>query len=81
MGYKCYQWRVKNLEENTEISYWVAEDNFMFFEELEILGKKFENVYTYENVFDPDAVKMFYNQKYGIVSFIDKTGKQWVIND
>lgn len=30
-GYKCYQWRVRNKKENTEISYWVAKDNFDFF--------------------------------------------------
>ena len=33
-GYKCYQWRVKNKAENTEIAYWVAYDNFEFFEDL-----------------------------------------------
>ncbi len=30
-GYKCYQWRVRNKQENTEVSYWVAFDNFDFF--------------------------------------------------
>ncbi len=30
-GYKCYQWRVRNKSENTEVSYWVAFDNFDFF--------------------------------------------------
>ncbi|MCX7862538.1 MAG: DUF4412 domain-containing protein [Bacteroidales bacterium] len=30
-GYKCYQWRVRNKNENTEVSYWVAFDNFEFF--------------------------------------------------
>lgn len=33
-GYKCYQWRVKNVEMNTEMTYWVAAENFTFFEEL-----------------------------------------------
>lgn len=33
-GYKCFQWRVKNINQNTEISYWVAEDNFSFFSSL-----------------------------------------------
>ena len=32
--YKCYQWRVKNKSKNTEISYWVAYDNFLFFEDF-----------------------------------------------
>ena len=30
-GYKCSQWRVKNIEENTEITYWVTGDNFNFY--------------------------------------------------
>ncbi|MFH2096141.1 MAG: DUF4412 domain-containing protein [Bacteroidota bacterium] len=33
-GYKCYQWRVKNKSENTEIAFWVADDNFLFFEDF-----------------------------------------------
>lgn len=30
-GYRCYQWRVKNIDNNTEIAYWVTEGNFDFF--------------------------------------------------
>jgi hypothetical protein len=30
----CYQWRVKNKENNTEVAYWVIQNNFYFFEEL-----------------------------------------------
>lgn len=33
-GYKCYQWRVRNKAQNTEVSYWVANDNFLFFEDF-----------------------------------------------
>ncbi len=33
-GYKCYQWRVRNRAQNTEVSYWVAKDNFAFFEDF-----------------------------------------------
>lgn len=33
-GYQCYQWRVKNVEMNTEMTYWVAAENFTFFEDL-----------------------------------------------
>lgn len=33
-GYKCYQWRVKNKSQNTEIAYWVVDDGFIFFEEV-----------------------------------------------
>ena len=33
-GYKCKQWRVKNKSDDTEITYWVADDNFLFFKKL-----------------------------------------------
>jgi len=33
-GIKCFQWRVKNREKNTEISYWVTQNNFDFFEKM-----------------------------------------------
>jgi len=32
-GYRCYQWRVRNKVQNTEITYWVAKDNFNFFDD------------------------------------------------
>lgn len=31
LGYTCYQWRVRNKKENTEIAYWVAKGDFNFF--------------------------------------------------
>jgi len=33
-GYKCNQWRVRNKKEDTEIAYWVASDQFAFFQKL-----------------------------------------------
>jgi hypothetical protein len=33
-GVKCFQWRVKSREKNTEISYWVTQNNFDFFEKM-----------------------------------------------
>ena len=33
-GYKCIEYTVTNTEENTEISYWLAEGKFSFFEKL-----------------------------------------------
>jgi hypothetical protein len=33
-GVKCYQWRVKNVDKNTEISYWVTQNDFGFFEKM-----------------------------------------------
>ena len=37
--YLCYQWRVKNKERNTEVTYWVTQNNFYFFNALlKIIG-------------------------------------------
>ncbi len=33
-GVKCYQWRVKNQSRNTEVTYWVAQYDFDFFEKM-----------------------------------------------
>ena len=33
-GIKCYQWRVKNREKNTEIAYWVTQNDFTFFDKM-----------------------------------------------
>lgn len=33
-GYKCYQWRVKNRKKNTEIAFWVINNDFYFYREL-----------------------------------------------
>jgi hypothetical protein len=33
-GVKCYQWRVKNREKNTEIAYWVNKNDFTFFDKM-----------------------------------------------
>jgi len=41
-GYKCYQWRVRNKLENTEVSYWVAYDNFDFFVDFLMLFNRSE---------------------------------------
>jgi len=33
-GYKCYQWRILNKKENTEINFWTASGPFRFFSEF-----------------------------------------------
>lgn len=33
-GINCTQWRVRNQKENTEITYWVANEEFYFYREL-----------------------------------------------
>ena len=57
-----------------------------FSPEMDILDKTFEEVYTSNNTNlfvspNPDALKIFYNKEFGIVSFIDNNGTQWVLND
>lgn len=58
----------------------------IFFPEIDILGRTFKEVYSSNdtNVFppiDPDALKIFYNKEFGIVSFIDNNNTQWVLNE
>lgn len=45
--YHCYQWRVKNKERNTEIAYWVSQNNFYFFEDLVKLINNTDNTYEF----------------------------------
>ncbi|MCB2197706.1 MAG: DUF4412 domain-containing protein [Bacteroidetes bacterium] len=45
--YQCYQWRVKNKERNTEIAYWVSQNNFYFFEDLVKLINNTDNTYEF----------------------------------
>jgi len=33
-NYTCYQWRVVNSEDDTDMTFWVANDNFTFFDDL-----------------------------------------------
>jgi hypothetical protein len=47
LGYKCIQWRVKNIKENTEISYWVTKGNFYFFDDLLKLWNRTEKQARY----------------------------------
>jgi len=46
-GYKCEQWRVKNQTENTEITYWVTEGNYYFFEDFLKLWNRSEKQSRY----------------------------------
>ncbi|HEY9123240.1 MAG TPA: DUF4412 domain-containing protein, partial [Bacteroidales bacterium] len=48
-GVQCYQWRVKNKECNTEISYWVAKQNFDFFEKMVQVLNKTDKSWEYFN--------------------------------
>ncbi|PLX04928.1 MAG: hypothetical protein C0594_08520, partial [Marinilabiliales bacterium] len=46
-GQKCYQWRVKNKEQNTEIAYWVFDGNFDFFDDFLRLWNRTEKHSSY----------------------------------
>lgn len=42
-GYKCYQWRVRNKSQNSEISYWIASDSFDFFTPMAGISAQIED--------------------------------------
>jgi hypothetical protein len=46
-GYQCELWRVKNKQSNTEIAYWVAKDNFLFYSRLFGLLQKTDKIYDF----------------------------------
>jgi len=46
-GYKCFQWRVRNKKENTEVAYWVSDQHFRYFAELLNLLNREEKSSTY----------------------------------
>ncbi len=52
-----------------------------FYDEITILNRTFQDVYadSSTNSFS-SSIPMLYNQEYGIISFIDKSGERWVIN-
>ena len=45
--YKCYQWRVQNFERNTEVAYWVSQNNYFFFDELIKLLNQTDKTYEF----------------------------------
>ena len=46
-GITCYQWRVKNVERNTEVAYWVSQKDFYFFEDLIKLINRTEKTFEF----------------------------------
>ncbi len=46
-GFKCTQWRIKNVNENTEITYWVTGNNFYFYNRFLKLWNKTDKCYKY----------------------------------
>jgi len=51
-----------------------------YIERLEIFNEEFLDVYTDHKNNNGDIIQVFYNQSYGIVSFIDKNNVQWKLN-
>ena len=51
-----------------------------YYQAYEVFGKTFTNVYSVEppNTHE-DAIKIFYNSEFGMVSFIDGEGIEWRI--
>jgi len=46
-GFKCFQWRVLNKKEDTEIQFWAADDRFEFFSKFLILINQSEKISQY----------------------------------
>lgn len=46
-GVKCNQWRVKNIDRNTEVAYWVVQDNYYFFNDLIKLLNRTDKTYEF----------------------------------
>jgi len=46
-GYECYQWRIKNIERNTEVAYWVSQNDFYFFDKMVSLLARTEDSYAF----------------------------------
>jgi len=57
-GYNCYQWRVKNIERNTETAYWVSQNNFYFFEDLITLLNRTDKTFEFFEII-PDTQGFF----------------------
>ena len=46
-GIKCYQWRVRHRESNSEVAYWVTRRNFDFFHDLIKLLERSNKIYHF----------------------------------
>jgi len=46
-GKECYQWRVRSVEQNTEVTYWVWKSNFYFFNDFIKLLNCSEHTFTF----------------------------------
>jgi hypothetical protein len=78
-GYKCYQWRVRNTELNTEIAYWVAYDNFEFFEEFLKLWNRREKQFSFFLKI-PDISGVFPMQQVERTLLRDERSRQEVVS-
>lgn len=57
-GKKCYQWRVRSVEQNTEITYWVSESSFYFFNDFIKLLNCTEQTFSFFEII-PDSEGFF----------------------
>lgn len=57
-GFKCYQWRVQNKKEDTEIAFWVSNQNFHNFSDfLKLLNRDEKSSVYYLQI--PDSQEFF----------------------
>lgn len=55
-GYKCYQWRVRDEASNTEIAYWIAQENFDFFKPMADLWQSIETNFSFFTLLPLNAI-------------------------
>lgn len=46
-GYKCRQWRVRNIATNNEITYWMTGDNFNFYTPMSQIAMSVEDYFLF----------------------------------
>ena len=46
-NYKCVQYRVKNKSENTDITYWIPEEDFPFYSKMISMKRSMQRVHKY----------------------------------
>ncbi len=56
--------------------------NAKFYNSIELVGKRFQNVYNFEHFMPEENMSFYYSKELGIVSFTDnETGIQWRLSD
>lgn len=55
----------------------IQAENFIFDEEIELLGEVFLDVHTFKNVVQDSFVQFYYNKEFGVIGFVDYNNELW----